>query len=185
MANQEKRYCRGCKCTTDASQFTENENGKQYKQCSRCRGRIHDRRRNDATIVCDCGREVLRTSLRDHLRTLYHEQRMAEKLLQDVARKPMPLAANQQPKQKLVSASVPISQLKSALAPAQMKEKEPTKPMPKAPSLVFRKAMVAPALRPELKPAQAAPGPKSASTDSTRMRHAPFPIPHREDAMTR
>ena len=100
------QYCRGCKCTADATLFISN--GKQYKQCTRCRTRIHDRKRSAATVVCDCGREVLRTSLRDHLRTLYHEKRMIEKRpaqneAQDVARKPlmrrpMPAAVSQQPK---------------------------------------------------------------------------------------
>ncbi len=93
-ARQEKRYCRGCKCTVDAGVFISD--GQLYKQCDRCRARVHDRQRSDATIVCECGREVLRTSLRDHLRTLYHEKRMSEKRLgqtareaQDVARTPM------------------------------------------------------------------------------------------------
>ena len=62
--------------------------------------RTHSRRRNDATIACDCGREVLKTSLRDHLKTLYHEKHMAEKVLQDVARKLMPPTAAQQLKPK-------------------------------------------------------------------------------------
>ena len=144
MTHQEKkRYCRGCKCTTDASQFISN--GEQYKQCTRCRERIIDRKRSDATIVCDCGREVLRTSLRDHLRTLYHEKRMSEKepaqkaqKAEDVARppkpKPMPAAVSQQIK--------PVSS--QQLKPAVSQEHKPVSPSapinpPKPVSFVFRK----------------------------------------------
>ena len=169
MAHQEKkRYCRGCKCTADASQFISD--GKQYKQCHRCRARIHDRKRSEATVVCDCGREVLTTSLRDHLRTLYHDKRMTEKApaqkaqkAHEVARvpmrKPMSAAVSQQPKP--VSASASISPPKPVSAPAQM-----TKIVPKAPSsFVFRKATVAApvtieSLRTKLKQVQTTPVPQ-------------------------
>jgi hypothetical protein len=67
---------------------------------------------------------------------------MAEKVLQDVARKLMRPTATQQLKPKSVSASAPISQLRTVQGPAQMKPKEPAKPMPKAASLVFRRAAV-------------------------------------------
>jgi hypothetical protein len=138
MAHQEKRYCRGCKCTVDASLFISNK--KQYKQCNRCRGRIIDRERSDATVVCGCGREVLRTSLRDHLRTLYHEKRMIEKApvhkvqkAADVARPPMP---------KPMSAAV-IQQLKPAVIqqPKPVSASAPVSP-PKPVSFVFRKSKV-------------------------------------------
>lgn len=75
MPDHHQRYCRGCKCTVDEGEFQQQ--GKQYKQCSRCRARVHHRRRNGKTVVCQCGREVLATSMRDHRRTLYHEQQMA------------------------------------------------------------------------------------------------------------
>jgi hypothetical protein len=157
MAHQEKRYCRGCKCTTDASLF--NSNGKEYKQCNRCRGRIHDRKRTDATIVCDCGRKVLMTSLRDHLRTMYHGKCLKEKArvhkAQDIPRKVIPPAASHQPKS--ASASVAVSQSKPGSASAPM-----TKVAPKgSSSFVFRKATVAPvnieSLRAKLKEVQTTP----------------------------
>ena len=53
----------------------------QYKQCDRCRARIRDKTRSSKTVTCECGREVLTTSLRDHLKTLFHEQYIAEKAL--------------------------------------------------------------------------------------------------------
>ena len=174
MAHQEKkRYCRGCKCTADASLFFSD--GKQYKQCHRCRARIHDRKRSEATVVCDCGREVLTTSLRDHLRTLYHEKRMTEKApaqkaqkAHEVARapmrKPMPAAVSQQPKP--VSGSAPISAPKPVSTPVQMKPTEQTKIVPKAPSsFIFRKATAAApvtieSLRTKLKQVQTTPVPQ-------------------------
>ena len=133
MPRQEKQYCRGCKCTADASAFISD--GQQYKQCDRCRARVHDRKRSDATIVCECGREMLRTSVRDYLSTLYHKKRMNEKRMnekrpmqqaqkaQDVVRTLMPTDLNQQQMQlaviqraKLLSAcsSTPIHPLKPA-----------------------------------------------------------------------
>jgi hypothetical protein len=75
MPEHLQRYCRGCKCTVDEVEF--HHQGQQYKQCERCRARLHHRRRSDKTVVCQCGRQVLETSLRDHRRTLYHEQQMA------------------------------------------------------------------------------------------------------------
>ena len=174
MAHQEKkRYCRGCKCTADASQFISD--GKQYKQCHRCRARIHDRKRSEVIVVCDCGREVLTTSLRDHLRTLYHEKRMTEKApaqkaqkAHEVARapmrKPMSAAVSQQPKP--VSGSAPISAPKPVSTPVQMKPTEQTKIVPKAPSsFIFRKATAAApvtieSLRTKLKQVQTTPVPQ-------------------------
>ena len=73
-----RRYCRGCKCMVSETCFRGD--GTQYKQCDRCRGRIHDRTRSSKTVMCECGRQVLTTSLRDHLRTLFHEQYLAEKV---------------------------------------------------------------------------------------------------------
>ena len=55
--------------------------GVQYKQCDRCRGRIHDKTPSNKTVTCECGRKVLTTSLRDHLKTLFHEKHLAEKAL--------------------------------------------------------------------------------------------------------
>ena len=144
MTRQEKQYCRGCKCTTDASQFISL--GKQYKQCNRCRERIVDRKRSDATIVCDCGREVLKTSLRDHLRTLYHEKHMIEKApmhkaqkAANVARPPLPAAVSQQHKPAvIIQQPKPVisQQLRAVSASASI---GPPKPV----SYVFRKAQVA------------------------------------------
>ena len=150
MARQEKRYCRGCKCTTDASQFISL--GKQYKQCTRCRERIVDRKRSEATVVCGCGREVLKTSLRDHLRTLYHEEHMVEKapvhkteMAEDVARppiqKPIPM-----PKPTISQQLKPavIQQLKPAVLqqPKLVHTSAPINP-PRPVTFVFRKAQVA------------------------------------------
>ena len=138
MARQEKRYCRGCKCTTDASQFISL--GKQYKQCTRCRERIVDRKRSEATVVCGCGREVLRTSLRDHLRTLYHEKHMMEKgqkvqKPQHVAhlpmRKPVPAAISQQHKPAVITQQPKPIPASASIGP------------PKPVAYVFRKAQVA------------------------------------------
>jgi hypothetical protein len=94
MPNHQQRYCRGCKCTIDLAEF--GHQGKQYKQCSRCRARIHHRRRSGRIVVCECGREVLETSLRDHRRTLYHEQHMALLNQQQLAKNE---AANKSPEQ--------------------------------------------------------------------------------------
>ena len=151
MAHQEKRYCRGCKCIVDASLFDSND--KQYKQCDRCRARIHKRKRNETTIVCDCGSELLRTSLRDHLRTLHHEKRMAEQEAahnaEDVARtlmrKPMSAAAVRH-HLKTVFVSAPIGATKMVSTPAaQTKPTKQTKivPLKATPSFLFRKAKVA------------------------------------------
>lgn len=76
-----RRYCRGCKCMVSETCFKDH--GTQYKQCDRCRGRVHDRERSRKTVMCGCGKEVLTTSLRDHLRTLFHEQYLAEKAAAD------------------------------------------------------------------------------------------------------
>ena len=75
MPDPHEQYCRGCKCTVDESEFQDED--QQYKQCCRCRARLHHRARSNKTVVCQCGRRVLETSLRDHRRTLYHEQQMA------------------------------------------------------------------------------------------------------------
>jgi len=155
MAHPEKYYCRGCKCTTNTHLF--NSNGKRYKQCNRCRERIRHRKQNVATIVCECGREVLRTSLRDHVRTLYHEQHVGEKKARTVAPTPAHKAivpmVSQQPK------PVPINyQPKPVPAtPAPV-----TKLVAKAPSsIVFRKKSAIPvtldSLRAKLKQVQAMP----------------------------
>ena len=157
MAHQEKRYCRGCKCTADASVFIGD--GQQYKQCDRCRARIHDRQRSDATIVCECGREVLRTSVRDHLRTLYHEKRMSEKQAvqtaqktPDVAGTPMRMAgpaavSQQRPKSAVIQQIKPaaIPPMKPAVIQQQLKPASASVStnLPRPVSFVFRKANAA------------------------------------------
>jgi hypothetical protein len=88
--------CRGCKCDADEAEFRHQ--GKQYKQCSRCRARIHHRRHSSKTVVCQCGRQVLGTSLRDHLRTLYHEQQIAL-LVGDKQQQPKTQPVNKSPEQ--------------------------------------------------------------------------------------
>jgi hypothetical protein len=89
-------YCRGCKCSVDEAEFQHQ--GQQYRQCSRCRARLHHRRRSDKTVVCQCGRQVLETSLRDHRRTLYHEQQMAL-LIENKQQTPQNEPVNKSPEQ--------------------------------------------------------------------------------------
>jgi hypothetical protein len=94
MPDHHEQYCRGCKCTVDESEFQDED--QQYKQCGRCRARLHHRRRSNKTVVCQCGRQVLATSLRDHRRTLYHEQHMAL-LVDDKQPVPKDLLVNKLP----------------------------------------------------------------------------------------
>jgi hypothetical protein len=96
MPDHLQGYCRGCKCVVDEAEFQHQ--GQQWKQCQRCRARLHHRRRSDKTVVCQCGRQVLETSLRDHRRTLYHEQQMAL-LVDDKQQTPKNEPVNKSPEQ--------------------------------------------------------------------------------------
>jgi hypothetical protein len=103
MPDHLQGYCRGCKCTVDEAEF--HHQGQQYRQCSRCRARLHHKRRSDKTVVCQCGRHVLETSLRDHRRTLYHEQQMAL-LVDDKQQTPKNEPVNKSPEQAFRKAAI-------------------------------------------------------------------------------
>jgi hypothetical protein len=127
MPDPHQLYCRGCKCTVDESEFQDED--QQYKQCYRCRARLHHRARSNKTVVCQCGRRVLETSLRDHRKTLYHEQQMArlvddkQHLPVDVNKLPQPAPPNATLRQAAIDHSKP-----GMVGPAQRAAAVPGQP---------------------------------------------------------
>ena len=125
-----RQYCRGCKCMVDEACFRDD--GEVYKQCDRCRGRVHDRTRSCKMVTCECGKQVLTSSLRDHLRTLFHEQYLVGRAL---------LPANNKGAAEVVDrrvAAVAANSPKPALVQFKFKVKEQPINAPREPDNAHR-----------------------------------------------
>jgi len=78
-----KQFCKGCKKSLPLVHFDLKQDRTFYKKCRICRGgneliltveSIEERFRKMTKIICECGVEICRSSLRRHLNTVRHNE---------------------------------------------------------------------------------------------------------------